>query len=342
MKEQVSDTSEAVAETITNVTDPEAAATTTSAEVLEEINRPSSTTTATRQSNATCAVSSTRRVSIYASQRYHVRLFSPPRQRQKWGDDQYLPRVNWGDLFFDLFYVAAFYNLGNILLASPTSRGLLYFLGCFFPILHLWHEKMWYDSRFVYGDDIFHKIFEVAGLTVLATAISYISPVEKMSNPSYYIDMFGFALSITLGSLLNIFRVVECYFWGRGQRKVIEATTQRDGMWKLVLLLFYMAATIISGIEYFGNNNSNSNYGTVDDNSYSYHTNNNTNETEDKLGRFLAGEEQVSTTAEVDPCNGSNTNIPILLALIGYVVSQVQMGVSIFCCIPANGEHKKM
>jgi hypothetical protein len=38
-------------------------------------------------------------------------LYARPRQRQNWGDTQVLPRVNWGDLFFDLYYVAAAYNV---------------------------------------------------------------------------------------------------------------------------------------------------------------------------------------------------------------------------------------
>ena len=45
---------------------------------------------------------------------YHpgiAKFFSAPHQRQRWGDNQILPRVNWGDLFFDLFYVAAAYNV---------------------------------------------------------------------------------------------------------------------------------------------------------------------------------------------------------------------------------------
>ena len=37
-------------------------------------------------------------------------LYDPPRQRQRWGDDEVLPHVNWAGLFFDLFYVAAAYN----------------------------------------------------------------------------------------------------------------------------------------------------------------------------------------------------------------------------------------
>jgi hypothetical protein len=332
MREQVADTPEAVVDKPANATDAEAAA--TSATTEDETNKHNM---ASRQSNAFSIRSGTssRRVSIYAGHRYQVRLFSPPRQRQKWGDDQFLPRVNWGDLFFDLFYVAAFYNLGNILVDSPTGQGLLYFLGCFFPILHLWHEKMWYDSRFVYGDDIFHRIFEVAVLTVMATAISYISSVDKMSNPSKYIDMFGFAVSMTLCSLLNISRVVECYVWGRGQRKVIEATTKRDGLWKSVLLLFYIAATMVSGIAYFGSNNSSSD-STVDENNYPYDS---VNETDGQHDRFLVGEEVSS--AEVDLCHDRN-NIPILLTLIGYFVNQMYLAVSVSFCFPPNGEHKKV
>jgi hypothetical protein len=38
-------------------------------------------------------------------------LYARPRQRQNWDDTQVLPRVNWGDLFFDLYYVAAAYNV---------------------------------------------------------------------------------------------------------------------------------------------------------------------------------------------------------------------------------------
>ena len=37
--------------------------------------------------------------------------YLPPIQRQRWWEDQSLPHVNWGDLFFDLFYVAAAFNL---------------------------------------------------------------------------------------------------------------------------------------------------------------------------------------------------------------------------------------
>ena len=37
--------------------------------------------------------------------------YDPPIQRQRWDEDQILPHINWGDLFFDLFYVGAAFNL---------------------------------------------------------------------------------------------------------------------------------------------------------------------------------------------------------------------------------------
>lgn len=38
---------------------------------------------------------------------HQVGLYLPPKQRQRWGDHQVHPHTNWGDIFFDLFYVAA-------------------------------------------------------------------------------------------------------------------------------------------------------------------------------------------------------------------------------------------
>jgi len=34
-------------------------------------------------------------------------FYTTPKQRQRWGDNQIPPHTEWGDIFFDLFYVAA-------------------------------------------------------------------------------------------------------------------------------------------------------------------------------------------------------------------------------------------
>lgn len=33
--------------------------------------------------------------------------YTPPIQRQRWGEEQLAPHTDWGDIFFDLFYVAS-------------------------------------------------------------------------------------------------------------------------------------------------------------------------------------------------------------------------------------------
>ena len=68
--------------------------------------------------------------------------YSPPAQRIRWGGDQCLQHVDWGDLFFDLFYVAAVYNLGVLGLSGFTTgehlRSAIYFLGSLGPLLSCW------------------------------------------------------------------------------------------------------------------------------------------------------------------------------------------------------------
>ena len=72
--------------------------------------------------------------------------YSPPAQQIRWGADQHLPHVNWMDLFFDLFYVAAVYNLGvsRVLGLSGLEgqpeylRLAIHFLGSLGPLWICW------------------------------------------------------------------------------------------------------------------------------------------------------------------------------------------------------------
>ena len=123
-----------------------------------------------------------------------------------------------GDIFFDLFYVAAAYNLGTILKEDPTSRGLLYVVACFVPIMMLWSFKLLYDSRFYVKDDMFHRFYEVAVLLALATAVLHIRPVAIMANPKQEMDSFIFALALVVAYALAMGRYVEimlCNLWIR-------------------------------------------------------------------------------------------------------------------------------
>lgn len=71
-----------------------------------------------------------------------LQLYAPPRQRQQWGQRQILPRVNWGDLFFDLFYVAAAYNVSItrvLRTGNPTNQLTLCFPSSR-PRIFLWNR----------------------------------------------------------------------------------------------------------------------------------------------------------------------------------------------------------
>lgn len=168
-------------------------------------------------------------------------FFTRPVQRQKWGDTQVKPIVNWGDLFFDLFYVAAAYNLSSIIQADPNAQGFLYFCGCYFAVLWMWLDKMYFDSRFYVRDDVWHRLFEVTVLVVLATAVLHIRPVEFLESPSEHVDMFAFSLACVLQNFLTIWRYVEIYFWVDGQ-EAAKKSARRDMFAKLMPLGFYLAA----------------------------------------------------------------------------------------------------
>lgn len=169
---------------------------------------------------------------------------------------------NWGDIFFDLFYVALAYNLGNVLREDPTNQGFLYLCACFLPLIGLWQLKLFWDSRFVNGgEDIFHVLVEVANYACVASAVQHVRPVAVLSDLENNIDMFAFCLSILIGHILCLGRLVEVVLCARvfktdGLYEEAVPSIKRDFWWMAVSPLFYLAACIYSGKEYFGSSSS--------------------------------------------------------------------------------------
>ena len=242
-------------------------------------------------------------------------------------------RVNWGDTFYDLFFVAAAYNVGNILVDSPNARGVLYFISCFFPTMQMWRDKMYYDARFVVGDDIFHRIFEACLFLVGAGGIVHIGTVDIMSNPRDYPDMFAFALVLTAFSFINITGYLEVYFFGHGQPEVLKKVTSRESLGRLLPFSLNLAATIIAGIEYFVNGAGS--YGDENEEAGYVNTNATYNDKDDDH-RLLAGDAVYSTDGEV-----YINDVPIYLCLTAYVsyITLVMLMVHFF--YPRDGSHKK-
>jgi hypothetical protein len=251
---------------------------------------------------------------------YHpgrVLLYSPPRQRQKWGDAQVLPRVNWGDLFFDLFYVAATYNVSYILVDSPSKEGLLYAAGTFLPIMSVWTTKVFYDSRYVTEDDIFHRCVNVYLLVLLAVAVLHIRPVKVLSDAAGEISMFVFSLVLVLERLLVVVAMLEVHFFGVGQ-KARKPASLRDIRGQCASLPFYVAALTVSAIEYFG-----SGVG----------------------GRRLAAAEEDAYESSGNESSYSakeTTDVPIWLCLAGFIATMASLIVQVIICFPSGGKHKDM
>jgi hypothetical protein len=271
---------------------------------------------------------------------YHpgrVLLYSPIRQRQKWGDTQVLPRVNWGDLFFDLFYVAATYNVSFILVDQVSGTGLLYAMGTFLPVMGLWMDKMYFDSRFAYEDDLFHRLFEICILVVLATAVLHIRSVDVMSHPETNISMFVFCLSLVLNRVFILARSGEIYFFGLGQTKILKTVAVRDMRRAAISSSLYLAAAIVAGVEYYGKQGQNGN----DNNS-----NNNNNSTYDSgserrgLADAAVVEDEIYAGYQASTSFGVN-HIPISLCLAGILSERVALAISIVFFAPGGGRHKE-
>ncbi|CAB9505398.1 expressed unknown protein [Seminavis robusta] len=279
-------------------------------------------------------------VSYHPSQ---IVLYSRPQQRQRWGDTQVLPRVNWGDLFFDLYYVAAAYNTSNILVDSPSGKGLLYFFGTFLPLMGIWNEKTYFDGRFVVGDDLFHRLVELFGLVILATAVLHIRPVEFMSNSAEHVDMFVFSLMVLIANVLELARNIELSAFGIGVtvngRNVVRQDAKRWFIMTVPYTALILAAAVIAGIEYYGNKSTdNDKYSGGNSDGYSYASGGNYTESDNH--RFLAAAS--SSSSSYASATAETTDLPIALILAGHIGKFVHSAVTIRFCFPGGGKHKEL
>jgi hypothetical protein len=162
--------------------------------------------------------------------------------------------VDYGDLFFDLFYVAAIYNLSYIIFKSPGSQGFLYFTSCYWAVFTLWWEKTHYDSMFYTLEDIAHGIFGAAVLVVLASVVVHIRTVDVLSKPAENVETFAICFSLLIANVLSLLRYAEMLIFGCvGQHAAILAS-RRLVLEKIGPILLLLVATIYSGWKYYNGN----------------------------------------------------------------------------------------
>ena len=245
-----------------------------------------------------------------------VLFYAPPRQRQRWGDTQVLARVNWGDLFFDLFYVGATYSVSAILLESPNRRGFLYAAGTFLPVMSIWNEKVLYDARYAIEADVVHRVATIVGLAITGVVISNIRPVDVLADASNQSSIFVFTLMLVVEQLFAMCLFMEVYYRGIGQKQ-LKMAARRDILYHHLHFPFYFAAMIISAISYFGDGSQiNYTFGSS------------------SRRRFLAEDVAEDTSGYTD--------IPIFLCLLGFLVNIFSFASSIIFCFPGGGRHKEM
>mmetsp|Transcript_9581 Transcript_9581/g.14371 ORF Transcript_9581/g.14371 Transcript_9581/m.14371 type:complete len:580 (-) Transcript_9581:1124-2863(-) len=230
-------------------------------------------------------------------------FWTRPKQRQRWGDVDSHPKLNWGDLFFDLFYVASALNLSYVLFYSPSAEGVLYFTGLFGPILLEWFQRTFFDARFVWGDDPFHKIFELVHLCALSFAAVHIRPVSTMTDPTQP-EMFDFSLAVTGLALLNMYRSIEVMLTVDGE-DAAKRGEKRRLIDYFIQLAFYLAAAVKSGITYYGSKS-------TDENDFG---NRGLESLTNACSRMLNLAPERDLAAEVDV---EKDHIPIILCLCGW------------------------
>jgi hypothetical protein len=179
--------------------------------------------------------------------------YAPPMQRVFYGKPQVLPHVNWGDLFFDLFFVAAAYNLGAMLISAMNPddwlRGLIYFVGIFGALYQTWYNDLAFSSRYTVLDHV-HRLIGGMKFFSVAIAIMFIKQLSFMSDPKS-VETLAFLIAIVSESIINLFLNVDVYFKAIGDRTPIEAHTKRMITNKhLPTLALYSIALALAAIAY--------------------------------------------------------------------------------------------
>ena len=190
------------------------------------------------------------------SQKTRPPWYSPPIQRKRWDNPEnaIVPHVNWGDLFFDLFYVAAAYNLGTMLITAinPNDwlRGIFYFVGIFGSLFVTWETEVYYASRYTVIDYA-HRLFEVVRFIFVSNAVINIQSVSELSDPFTQPTTLLLTLSILLESLMHLGLNVELYYKAQGDRMAIKMHTWRKIRYQLIPTSVIYAVAVISAIVLF-------------------------------------------------------------------------------------------
>ena len=107
---------------------------------------------------------------FHRKERIKKYLFKRPKPLNSWSDQE-LRSESWMELFIDLFYVAFFFKLGEILYVCGTDVDMIMFVATIFLGVNM--AKFYFDqymNKFA-SDDLIHKIFFTVYTLGLVTMI---------------------------------------------------------------------------------------------------------------------------------------------------------------------------
>ena len=137
------------------------------------------------------------------------RFLDPPRLRVF--DTEEERRATWLELFFDLVFVVAVAELGEVLSNDVTLGGFLRFLALFVPVWWAWAGFTFYANRFD-TDDLLYRLLVFVAMFAVAALATTVPDAFKGGSA-------GFALSyvcIRLVLLVLYARVIRFVEKGRG------------------------------------------------------------------------------------------------------------------------------
>ena len=191
---------------------------------------------------------------------------------------------------------------------------------------------MWFTSRVVIHDDVYHRMYEFGALIVLGSAVLHIRPVDILSDLKSNRDMFGLSLAFSISGIVGWGRSIEVYFKGMGQ-PAMKSAMRRDVLWFMPSVLCFFAATFLAGLESFGSQESYStSYPTGDDHVDETDYGNSTAEEDHRL--LAAAAEQLSSY-EVD-----KNDVPAYLLVAGSMLYIGSLALMVLM-LPGGGKHKE-
>jgi hypothetical protein len=177
-------------------------------------------------------------------------LWHVPENSHEWDEKQKEHHVNWGDIFFDLNFVAVAFKTGELLadtLFTHNFVGFFYFYCLFTTMYECWALKLQYATRFN-STDVLHKFVDIGEALIVAMAAAQLSnTVAELEDVNSY-QLKAFCATKLLHQVFFILRWGELAAFGTKKR----AKTQGVIMMKELSLgcLPLIAAVVTAFLDY--------------------------------------------------------------------------------------------